>query len=93
MITNYRRFNELRLKAKEQLKGRGVLEDQLTNAVIEISYMRQNEVPEHLWEGVQSIIKACSSHEQKKQEGRFRASINEMTNIELKSLKRAIELL
>jgi hypothetical protein len=93
MIPTYRRFDELRAKAKKKLEGRGILEKQLTNAVIEISYMRENEVPEYAWDSVESILSRCRTHEPQGDEGRFRASINAMTYEQLDSLKRAIELL
>ncbi|PIQ49770.1 MAG: hypothetical protein COW03_03360 [Cytophagales bacterium CG12_big_fil_rev_8_21_14_0_65_40_12] len=93
MRPTYRRFKELREKAQDKLKGRGVLEQQLTDAVCEIDMMHENEVPEYKWGSVQSIIKSCRTHKAEGDEGIFRASINKMTYEQLKSLKRAIELL
>lgn len=93
MIPNYRRFNELRAKANEILKGHDSLEALLTKAVIEVSYMRQNETPEYAWDNVKNILSKCRTHEPTSDEGRFRASINEMTYEERKGLKRLIELL
>lgn len=93
MIPTYRRFNELRSKAKTKLEGRGILEQQLANAVIEISYMRENEIPEYAWDSVENTLSKCRTHEPKDDEGRFRASIDEMTYEQCNSLNRSIELL
>lgn len=93
MRPTYRRFKELRKKAQEELKGHGILEDQLTSAVCELDYMHKPEVPKYIWESVQSVINSCRTHEAEGDEGIFRASINKMTYDERKSLKRAIELL
>ena len=59
MRKSYRRFNELRENAKEKLKGYGIIEDQLTNAVIEISMMNQSEIPEYKLLNVKSIISSA----------------------------------
>jgi len=93
MRRSYRRFNELRENAQEKLKGYGILEDQLTYAVIEIDMMHKQEVPEYKWISVQSILNSCRTHKAECDEGIFRASINKMTHEELKSLQRKIELL
>ena len=93
MIPTYRRFKELRTKAQENLEGNGILEQQLASAVIEISYMRQDEVPDYAWDNVENILSQCRTHEPIASEGRFRASINAMTYEQRNSLKRMIELL
>tara|TARA_A100000171_G_scaffold53096_1_gene76801 strand:- start:9090 stop:9371 length:282 start_codon:yes stop_codon:yes gene_type:complete len=93
MRPTYRRFKELREKAQEKLKGPGVLEHQLTNAVCEIGYMDESEVPKHQWESIKSILNSCRTHKAEKEEGIFQASINKMTYEEKIKLKRAIELL
>jgi hypothetical protein len=93
MIPNtYRRYKELRDNAQEFLKGKGSVYEQLTNAVIEISMMRKNEVPEYSsWDNIQEILKICRKHEPVSNEGVFRASINQLDSNKLKDLKNKIE--
>lgn len=91
--TTDERFKELREKAQDELKCRGILKEQLINAVFEIDMMEEYEVPKHKWEDVQSIIKSCTTNEPEGDEGIYGASINKMTYEQLKSLKRSIELL
>ena len=52
MVKTYGRFNELKLKDLEKFELRRPVEEQLTYAVIEVSMMQQNEVPEYKWEMV-----------------------------------------
>lgn len=93
MISKYRRYEELKDNAKKKLLGKGILEELLTNAVIEISFMRKEDVPEHLWESVKDILDTCTKYEALKDEGRIRASINMMNHKELQALKNAITYL
>ncbi|MCR6637513.1 MAG: hypothetical protein NVV82_00530 [Sporocytophaga sp.] len=90
MINTYRRFNELKFKALEKFKSHRSIEDQLMYAVIEISMMNENDVPEHKWEQVQAIINKCRTHKPIGQEGIFRASIDSMTYEGKKTLKEAL---
>jgi penicillin-binding protein-related factor A (putative recombinase) len=93
MINRYRRFQELKRKAKVYLTGRGDDIEQLINAVNEIYYMREDEVPDYSWKNVQSIIDVSTKHKQVEQEGAFKASISKMNFVERKALRRAIESL
>ncbi len=90
MEQNYFRFFELKRKAKKHLKGTRANIDQLANAVNEIGYMRKEEVPELLWDDVQSIIKSCTKHSAIGEEGRIMASIRKMSPRERLALEKAI---
>ena len=55
--------------------------------------MNQHDVPEYQWENVQSILKACRTAIEDPNQGRFRASINNMSYDELRLLRKNIERL
>lgn len=93
MERSYRRFKELRIKSKAHLRDFGDLKNQLQSAVIELVFLNDDEIPTLKCSEVQSILSDCKTTEPAGDEGEIRASINAMTDDQLNSLKRKIEIL
>ena len=93
MEKSYRRFKELRIKAKAHLTGNSSLESQLQSAVTELVFLNHDDIPAIKVIEVQSIMNDCNTKKPKAEEGKIRASIDAMTSNELHSLKRKLELL
>lgn len=55
--------------------------------------MNENDVPEHLWPNIQALMSAFETTEAKGDEGTIRASINVMTDIEVKEYIKRVETL
>jgi len=91
MFRTYRRFFELKKNAINYLNGRGSLEDRLSKAIFEIAYINNNDVPEPVWDKVQSLIDRCSTHKAEGDEGIFMASIRKMSFEEKEALERDIK--
>lgn len=93
MYRNYRRFDEIREKARLALKKTyGSNQDKLTNAMIEIFNLFESDVPPHRWSEVVQLKEAFKIGKPKSDEGIIRASINEMRESEVQQYMRKIEL-
>lgn len=91
-MQNYRRFDELRAKAKSALKSkRESNQDKLQNAMIEIFFLHENDIPEYRRDEIQDLKKRFLTIEAKGEEGTIRASINSMSESAVLGYIRRVE--
>lgn len=88
-MNSYRRFSELKNRAKNHLKS-GSNDENLRNAMIEIGYLRKDEVPNWFWSEIESIQQAGRKHKAIRDEGTIMASISKMSFQEKTQLKEKI---
>lgn len=94
MENTFRRYRELTGKAKKALQSKyGTRNDHLESAVGELSYLRDEDIPDSRGSSFNEILDGCRTTKPKGEEGLFRAAIDAMTLDQRLELEKRILML